>query len=58
MHRLSEMCRYDPKTLEKHLENSYGWLLSEFITKSMYQFINMISSEITEDDFRITGFRT
>ncbi|MEH7419355.1 YaaC family protein [Neobacillus drentensis] len=58
MHRLSEMSRYDPNTLEKHLEKSYGWLLSEFITKSIYQFIDMISSEITGDDFRITGFRT
>jgi hypothetical protein len=58
MHRLSEMSRYDPNTLEKHLEKSYGWLLSEFITKSIYQYIDMISSEITGDDFRITGFRT
>ncbi|USK46333.1 YaaC family protein [Cytobacillus oceanisediminis] len=58
MHRLSEMSRYDPNTLKKHLEKNYGWLLSEFITKSIYQFIDMISSEITGDDFRITGFRT
>lgn len=58
MHRLSEMSRYDPNTLEEHLVNKSGWLLSEFITKSIYQFIDMISSEITGDDFRITGFRT
>jgi hypothetical protein len=58
MHRLSEMSRYDPNTLEKHLHKNYGWLLSEFITKSIYQFIDMISSEITGDDFRVTGFRT
>ncbi|WP_083938085.1 YaaC family protein [Paenibacillus daejeonensis] len=58
MHRLSEMSRYDPNTLDKHLSNSAGWLLSEFITKSAYQFIDMISSEITGDDFRVTGFRT
>ncbi|ATL40557.1 hypothetical protein CQJ38_13895 [Bacillus velezensis] len=58
MHRLSEMSRYDPNTLEKHLEKSYGWLLSEFITKSIHQFVDMVSSEITGDDFRVTGFRT
>ncbi len=58
MHRLSEMSRYDPNTLDKHLSGKSGWLLSEFITKSIYQFIDMISSEITGDDFRVTGFRT
>lgn len=58
MHRLSEMSRYDPNTLEKHLHKNYGWLLSEFITKSIFQFVDMISSEITGDDFRVTGFRT
>lgn len=58
MHRLSEMSRYDPNTLDKHLSSSSGWLISEFITKSAFQFIDMISSEITGDDFRVTGFRT
>lgn len=58
MHRLSEMPRYDPNTLNKHLEKPYGWLLSEFITKSIHQFVDMISSEITGDDFRVPGFRS
>ncbi|WP_145141241.1 YaaC family protein [Paenibacillus sp. Y412MC10] len=58
MHRLSEMSRYDPNTLDKHLSSTAGWLLSEFITKSAFQFIDMISSEVTGDDFRVTGFRT
>lgn len=58
MHRLSEMSRYDPNTLDKHLSGKAGWLISEFTTKSIYQFIDMISSEITGDDFRVTGFRT
>lgn len=57
MHRLSELSRYQPKTLKKHLERKNSWLLSEFITKSMVQFIDEISSEITGDDFRVTGFR-
>ncbi|MFC7679936.1 YaaC family protein [Paenibacillus sp. GCM10028914] len=58
MHRLSEMSRYDPNALEKHLSSGSGWLLTEFITKSSVQFIDMISSEITGDDFRVTGFRS
>lgn len=57
MHRLSELARYDPRRLSKHLEKDSNWLLSEFITKSLYQFIDQISSEITGDDFRVTGFR-
>ncbi|WP_214723883.1 YaaC family protein [Exiguobacterium sp. s143] len=57
MHRLSEMSRYDPNTLSAHLDSKHGWLLSEFINKSIYQFVDMISSEISGDDFRATGFR-
>lgn len=57
MHRLSELSRYEPQTLDKHLNKEASWLLTEFITKSMYQFIDQISSEITGDDFRLTGFR-
>jgi len=58
MHRLSELSRYQPQTLKKHFNRTATWLLSEFITKSMVQFIDQISSEITGDDFRMTGFRT
>lgn len=58
MHRLSELSRYEPNTLDMHLSKSSSWLISEFISKSIYQFIDIISSEITGDDFRITGFRT
>jgi hypothetical protein len=57
MHRLSELSRYDPQRLKKHLESTSGWLLSEFIDKSSSQFVEQISSEITGDDFRPTGFR-
>lgn len=51
------MSRYDPNRLDAHLASQHGWLLSEFINKSLYQFIDMISSEISGDDFRATGFR-
>lgn len=43
--------------LNNHLEKKGGWLLSEFISKSMVQFIDQISSEITGFDFKPTGFR-
>lgn len=57
MHRLSELSRYNPQTLSKHLEKDASWLITEFINKSIYQFIDQISSEITGNDFRVTGFR-
>ncbi|WP_211050923.1 YaaC family protein [Aeromonas dhakensis] len=57
MHRLSELSRYEPQTLSKHLSKDASWLISEFINKSMYQFIDHISSEITGSNFRVTGFR-
>lgn len=57
MHRLSELARYEPNSLKKHLEKNHSWLLSEFLTKSPLQFIDEISSEITGKDFRVTGFR-
>lgn len=57
MHRLSELSRYNPQVLDKHLSKDSSWLISEFINKSIYQFIDQISSEITGNDFRVTGFR-
>ena len=58
MHRLSELARYQPNILKSHLEKDASWLLSEFINKSIVQFIDQISSEITGNQFRITGFRS
>lgn len=57
MHRLSELSRYNPQILSKHLTKDSSWLISEFINKSIYQFIDQISSEITGSNFRVTGFR-
>lgn len=56
-HRLSEIARYEPDSLKKHLEKNHSWLLTEFINKCSQQFIDEISSEITGKDFRVTGFR-
>lgn len=58
MHRLSELARYNPTLLSKHLASQHNWLLSEFITTARYQFIDEISSEITGQDFLIPGRRT
>lgn len=58
MHRLSELARYNPTLLSKHLNSQHNWLLSEFIATARYQFIDEISSEITGQDFMIPGRRT
>ena len=58
MHRLSELARYEPQSLRAHLEKDASWLLSEFIEKSIVQFIDQISCEITGNEFRMTGFRS
>jgi hypothetical protein len=55
MHRLSELARYQPHLLASHLEASYNWLLSEFITIAPRQFIDEIAAEITGLDFMIPG---
>jgi hypothetical protein len=51
MHRLSELSRYDPVALSKHLNVNHNWLLSEFIRNSPGQFIYGVASEITGLEF-------
>lgn len=51
MHRLSELSRYEPITLSKHLSSQQNWLISEFIKGAPYQYINEIASEITGEEF-------
>ncbi|WP_214830685.1 YaaC family protein [Exiguobacterium sp. s56] len=53
MHRLSELSRYEPITLSKHLNSQQNWLLSEFIQSAPYQFIHEIASEITGEEFLV-----
>jgi hypothetical protein len=57
MHRLSELSRYDPLSLRKHLERKHNWLLSEFISIATKQFIDEIASEMTGSDFLVPGLR-
>lgn len=47
MHKLSEMARYSPDRLARHFEGRYNWLLSEFISLALHQFVDEISSELT-----------
>lgn len=58
MHRLSELSRYDPSGLEKHLCGSANWLLSEFVEHAASQFIDQIASEITGLQFWRPGIRS
>lgn len=51
MHKLSELSRYEPITLSRHLNSQHNWLLSEFIKNASYQFIHELASEITGDEF-------
>lgn len=56
MHRLSEIARYTPDYLFKHLESRHNWLLSEFIQRGNSQFLDEISSEITGEEAMIPGY--
>lgn len=47
MHRLSELSRYDPEGLNRHLNGDANWLVSEFIQRAPSQFFDQIASEIT-----------
>lgn len=60
MHRLSELARYEPLTLINHFKLSQNWLLTEFIKGAPMEFIDRISSEITNQNFMqpAVGFQT
>jgi hypothetical protein len=51
MHRLSELSRYEPISLNGHFKVNHNWLLSEFIKNAPNQFIYGIASEITGLEF-------
>lgn len=57
MHRLSELARYDPQGLVKHLEGPKSWLLTEFIELAPAQFMRLVACEITGLEFRMPGVR-
>ncbi|MDB4396327.1 YaaC family protein [bacterium] len=57
MHCLSELARYSPDQLNRHFDSQHNWLLTEFISMALEQFIDDIASEITGRDFMPVGLR-
>lgn len=57
MHWLSELVRYKPDVFDKLMQSKYNWVLQEFMIKSLPQFIDEISSEITGANIMCTGIR-
>jgi hypothetical protein len=57
MHRLSEICRYQPLQMASLLAGQKNWLLSEFIQMSADQFIDEIASELTGFQFLVPNIR-
>lgn len=51
MHRLSELSRYEPMTLDRHFSLNHNWLISEFIRGAPGQFVHGMASEITGLEF-------
>jgi hypothetical protein len=47
LHRLSELCRYNPESFNAHYRNRYNWLLDEFLKRVLEQMVDEISAEIT-----------
>ncbi len=51
MHRLSELARYQPLCLVGHFNLPQNWLLTEFLQGAPMEFIDLISCEITNQNF-------
>jgi hypothetical protein len=57
MHRLSELCRYDPTRLLRHYRAQHNWLLLEFVNRSLENFIDQIACEISGQYLMCSGVR-
>ncbi len=55
MHRISEIARYKPEQLNRLLQSKENWLLHEFISLALDQFIDEISCEITHQEIMPTA---
>lgn len=55
MHKLSELARYAPQSLDRHFDGRYNWLLSEFIAIAPAQFVDEVSCEMTGQEFMPPG---
>lgn len=56
-HWLSELVRYNPEKFASLMKTNQNWLLHEFVDNSLYQYIDEISCEITENDIMSSGYR-
>lgn len=56
-HWLSELVRYNPKLFSKYMKSRQNWLLHEFVSKALDQFVDEIGCEITGEDIMCTGYR-
>ena len=57
MHRISEIARYKPEQLNRMLRSKEKWLIHEYISNSLEQFIDEISAEITKQEIMCSGMR-
>lgn len=55
MHRVSEIARYKPEQLSRLMKSKENWLLHEYISKALDQFIDELAAEITKQDIMCTG---
>lgn len=55
MHRISEIVRYKLEQLAHLMDSKENWLIHEFITLALDQFIDEIAAEITGQDIMGTG---
>lgn len=57
MHRISEIVRYKPEQLEHLMGSKESWLLHEFLTLALDQFIDELAAEITGEELMCTGMK-
>ena len=57
MHRLSEIVRYKPEQLQRLLQAEENWLLHEYISLALDQFLDELAAEITHKDIMCTGVK-
>ena len=56
-HRFSEIVRYKPEEMERLLSNKENWLIHEFLSLALDQFVDEISCEITKHDIMKTRYK-
>lgn len=57
MYAFSHLSRYKATRLSRHLECQHNWLISEYLSLALDQFLDEVSSEITGNQFLAPGQR-